>query len=236
MALLLFGQARLTHRVAANPDFSILSVIERYKPDVYCCFWNEPEAFRSLDLFYPKDSLLLPTDDFPKWKEEWWQKWSAQVSLRQNVSHRWPMYNNEMQHSRDNTIRYWILVSHGIKMIVNDYDVVIASRPDVGFIRYPVVAAVDENVVAAQNRKLYTHLDQFFWGRSETMRSLLQWDRMIYAMAKAELTGKYGRRPMALAKGENWLAGENTLALTIELNGFTLDPRDFRTYVIRRLK
>jgi len=233
-ALLLFGQARATDRIEANPGVSSLSVIEKYKLDVYCCFWDEPEAHKSIELFKPKSHALISPDVFPAWKAEWWKKWSREVGKVQDVSHRWPRFNNEILTSRDNTLRYWVLAHHGIKLLSGGYDLVVASRPDVGFAIYPEIEHVLPDQIVVQDRWYFSYIDHIFWGASASMQKLLNWDKMIAAMVKAEIMGKYGRRPMSLARGGRWLSGENTLALTIQLSGFTLAKRQFKTFVIRR--
>ncbi|MCI0560226.1 MAG: hypothetical protein MN733_17195 [Nitrososphaera sp.] len=237
MALLLAGQARSIDKLPYHSQ-SILRFISLYWPDVYCSFWEEPEALKALELFKPIKHNLSSEAEYQQDKQEWWDRWARIVSAKTNVEHRRKKYWNEVPASgrsvsRDNTIRHWSRMTAGVHLIKEQYDVLVVTRTDIVF-------NSDPKVLVPQPMKLYTTcrtggalMDRFFWGAPDTLIKLLNWERMIKAMAHAELNGKYGRRPMALARDNKWLAPENTLMITMQYAGIENENQLFHTRIIR---
>lgn len=234
MALLLAGQARHIDKLPYTRH-SILPFIDKHNPDIYCSFWQEPEAMKALDLFAPVRYNLSTEAEFQQDKLEWWEKWSAIIKPFDSVEHRRKWYWGEEPtlKSRDNTIRHWSRLTAGIHLIKEGYDVVVVTRTDVYLKHEPTIGTVEPNKMYAPCRTDGTRIDQFFWGAPSTIFHLLNWTRMIKAMAHAELHGKYGRRPMALVRGTKWLAPENTLIVTMQREGIEHVKQPFRTGVIR---
>lgn len=234
MALLLAGQARSIDKLPYHPR-CVLRLIEEYKPDVFCAFWDEPETRKALDLFEPKRWCLSTEEEFQQDKEDWWSRWSKIVSEKDNVEHRRKRYWGETPglRSRDNTIRHWSRMTAGMHLINEPYDIVVVTRTDIDFKHKPTIGIVEPMKLYAHSRTEGTLIDRLFWGHPDTIFKLLNWTRMINAMAHAELNGKHGRRPMALVKGAKWLGPENTLMVTMQYCNIEHVKQQFHTDIIR---
>jgi len=234
IALLLAGQARQIDKLPYH-NRSVLRFISQYKPDVYCSFWDSLEARSALQLFEPKSYILSTEAEFQLDKQDWWDRWSKLVSGKTDIQHRRKRYWDEIPtlKSRENTIRHWSRLTSGVHLLRPLYDVVVTSRTDI-FLRHdPIIGAVEPMKLYAANRSEWSMIDLLFWGTNETICKLLNWERMIKAMAHAELNGKYGRRPMALARDSRWLGPENTLMLVMQYLGIEYVKQPFRTEIIR---
>jgi len=234
MALLLAGQARQIDKLPYHTQ-SIIRFIARNKPDVYCSFWDSLEAMKALELFEPVRYNISTEKDFQQDKQEWWIKWSALVKDRQDVEHRRKRYWNEVPElrTRDNTIRHWSRMTAGVHCIQGEYDLIVVTRTDIDLLHDPIIGEVEPQKLYAPSLVGGSMIDQFFWGNTKTICTLLNWGRMIKAMAHAELNGKYGRRPMSLVRGAKWLAPENTLMMTMQHIGIEHIRQSFRTAIIR---
>lgn len=234
MALLLAGQARSIDKLDSHA-LSILRFIARNKPDIYCSFWDEPEAAKAIAKFNPKKYILAPESEFIAAKQDFWDRWSAIVSPKDNVEHRRKWYWGEVPdaRNRDNTIRHWDRMTKGIRLLEGEYDITVVTRTDIYLKHDPVIFEPDPMKMYSPCRTEGTLMDRFFWGQPATIIKMLTWENLINGMAYAELNGKYGRRPMSLSKGGRWLAPENTMMLVMKYLDIFHVKQPFRTAIIR---
>ena len=234
MALLLAGQARSIDKLPYHSK-SILRFIARYKPDMYCSFWDSVEARKAIDLFEPIRYNLSTEAEFQQDKQDWWFRWARLVSERDSVEQRRKWYWGESPEfrNRENTIRHWSRMTAGVHCIQEAYDLVVVTRTDIDLLHDPPIAAVENMNLYASSRADGSMTDCFFWGDSDTIYKLLNWNRMIIAVAHAELNGKNGKRPMSLVRGTRWLAPEHTLMVTMQYAGIAYTKQIFRTAIIR---
>lgn len=235
MALLFAGQAR---HIDVLPTFgrSIHRLIDRYKPDVYCSFWDSAEANKAITVFNPKSYVLGDETQFPQYKQDWWDKWSKPLANALSTEHRRRWFFGEIQdkRSRDNTLRHWVRMTEGMKLIKEAYDLVLITRTDIKLKSgVPEIGPVEPKKMYAPIQSNGSYIDCIFWGEPETMRSMLNWENMISAMSHAERYGKHGRRPQALVRGDKWLAPENTLMSVMQFLKIDHVKQQFRIDLIR---
>lgn len=206
-AVLLFGQARYPDYIEEHESSTYNRIVRanQLEQHVYCCFWDEPNAHRALELYKPKTHLLINPNVFPKVKRKFWDDWTKNIGYR-HWNNRKRLFKGDVPNlkypgtyvCRDNMLRWWHTLTNGLSIVSEGYDLIVATRNDLSYTQFRLMDPGPEKLMV---RSLSYGTDHMLLARVPEMKAITS-IHLAKEMAKDD--------DIALFKGSQWLTGEST--------------------------